>query len=80
MAVVDAFEAMTSTQFYRAALDAEAAAIEIEKAASKKYDPKVVEAFKKALPAMLKAKSESADSLGDLINLDFAKPAAKKAK
>ena len=84
MAVVDAFEAMTSTQFYHAPLDAEAAGIEIEKASGKKYDPKVVEAFKKALPAMLKVKNESADALGDLINLDFAKPggapAVKKAK
>ena len=80
MAVVDAFEAMTTTQFYHAAKDVEEAAIEIEKGAGKKYDPKVVEAFKKARPAMEKVKSEFADALGDLINLDFAKPAAKRAK
>jgi putative two-component system response regulator len=80
MAIVDAFEAMTSTQFYRAPRDAPTAAAEIEKAAGTKYDPKVVEAFKKALPAMLKVKEEFADALGDMINLDFAKPAAKKTK
>jgi putative two-component system response regulator len=80
MAVVDTFEAMTTTQFYHAAKDAEEAAIEIEKGAGKKYDPKIVEAFKKARPAMEKVKGEYADALGDLINLDFAKPAAKKAK
>jgi putative two-component system response regulator len=80
MAVVDAFEAMTSTQFYHAPKDAEEASLEIEMAAAKKYDPKVVDAFKKALPAMLKVKTEFADALGDLINLDFAKPAARKAK
>jgi cyclic di-GMP phosphodiesterase len=84
MAVVDTFEAMTTTQFYHPAKDAEEAAIEIEKGAGKKYDPKVVEAFKKARSAMEKVKTEFADALGDLINLDFAKtsasPGAKKAK
>jgi putative two-component system response regulator len=79
MAVVDAFEAMTSTQFHRAARDPEEAGIEIEKGAGKKYDPKVVEAFKKALPAMLKVRTEFADALGDMINLDFAKPSASPA-
>jgi len=84
MAVVDSFEAMTATQFYRAPKSNEDAAFEIEKLAGKRYDPKVVDAFKKALPAMLKVKSEFADALGDMINLDFAKmsasPAPKKPK
>ena len=72
MAIVDAFEAMTSTQFHRDALPIERAAGEIERGAGTKYDPKLVEAFKKALPVMQKVRETYADQLGDLINLDFA--------
>jgi putative two-component system response regulator len=72
MAVVDSFEAMTATQFYRGPKTIEDAAFEIEKLAGRRYDPKVVEAFKKALPAMLKVREAYADALGDQINLDFA--------
>ena len=72
MAVVDSFEAMTATQFYREPRPPDDAVFEIEKLAGKRYDPKVVEAFKKALPAMLKVRESLADALGDLINLDFA--------
>jgi len=84
VAVVDSFEAMTATQFYRAPKSNEDAAFEIEKLAGKRYDPKVVDAFKKALPAMHKVRESLADALGDMINLDFAKmsasPAPKKPK
>jgi hypothetical protein len=38
----------------------------------------VVAAFKKALPVMKKVRESYSDSLGDLINLDFARPKAKK--
>jgi putative two-component system response regulator len=79
MAVVDSFEAMTATQFYREPRKPDDAVFEIEKLAGKRYDPKVVEAFKKALPAMLKVRESLSDALGDLINLDFAKPAPKGA-
>jgi hypothetical protein len=72
MAVVDRFEAMTATQFYREPRKPDDAVFEIEKLAGKRYDPKVVEAFKKALPAMLKVRESLSDALGDLINLDFA--------
>ena len=78
MAIVDSFEAMTSTQFHRAALPIERAAGEISRAAGGKFDPKLVEAFQKALPVMQKVRETYSDALGDLINLDFApKPAAK---
>jgi putative two-component system response regulator len=73
MAIVDSFEAMTSTQFHREAMSIEAAATEIVKGAGKKFDPTVVEAFKKALPVMKKVRETYSDALGDLINLDFAK-------
>ena len=79
MAIVDAFEAMTSTQFHRDALPIERAAGEIERGAGTKYDPKLVEAFKKALPVMQKVRETYADQLGDLINLDFAPKGAQKA-
>jgi len=80
MAIVDAFEAMTSTQFHRDALPIERAAGETERASGSKYDPKLVEAFKKALPVMQKVRETYSDQLGDLINLDFApKTAAKPA-
>ena len=80
MAVVDAFESMTTTQFYREPMSVEDAAFEIEKHAGKRYDAKVVEAFKKALPVMTKVREAYSDKLGDMINLDFApKVAAKPA-
>ena len=81
MAIVDTFEAMTTTQFHREAISVDDAALEIEVKAGKWFDPKVVEAFKRALPVMKKVRETYSDSLGDLINLDFApkgpvKPAA----
>ena len=79
MAVVDAFEAMTTTQFYRAPRTVEEAAAEIEKGRGKRYDPAVVDAFRKALPVMKKVRETYSDALGDLINLDFA-PKKVKAK
>jgi putative two-component system response regulator len=80
MAIVDGFEAMTSTQFFREPMPIERAAGEIERGAGTKYDPKIVEAFRKALPVMKKVRETYSDSLGDLINLDFApKGAAKPA-
>jgi len=72
MAVVDAFESMTTTQFYREPRKPELAAAEIVKGAGSKYDPRVIEAFRKALPAMQKVLAAYSDALGDMINLDFA--------
>jgi putative two-component system response regulator len=80
MAIVDSFEAMTSTQFYRDPLPVDRAAAEIERGSGTRYDPKLVEAFKKALPVMQKVRETYADQLGDLINLDFAPKAAPAAK
>ena len=81
MAVVDAFESMTTTRFYREPRSVEDAALEIEVGGGKKYDPAVIEAFKKALPAMKQVREKFSDSLGDMINLDFApKGAAKPAE
>ena len=84
IAIVDAFESMTTTQFYREPMSVEDASYEIEKGSGKKYDPTLVAAFKKALPVMTKVREAYSDKLGDLINLDFAPkgttpPAAKPA-
>jgi putative two-component system response regulator len=79
MAVVDGFEAMTTTQFHRDPRRIEEAAAEIVRGAGTRYDPKIVEAFRKALPAMVKVRSVLSDALGDLINLDFAKTGAPPA-
>jgi hypothetical protein len=38
----------------------------------------VVAAFKKALPEMARVREAYSDALSDLVNLDFAKPKAKK--
>ena len=77
MAVIDAFESMTTTQFYRDPRKPEQAAAEIEKGAGTKYDPRVVTAFRKALPAMTQVLASHSDSLGDMINLDFANKTRK---
>ena len=78
---------MTTTQFYREPLSLEQAAQEILRYAGTRYDPKLTEAFKKALPTMRKVRLAIADELRDIVNLDFraapsaaaaAKPAAAK--
>lgn len=78
MAVVDSFEAMTTTQFYRDPLTIDRAAAEIVRGAGTSYDPAVIEAFKKALPEMRKVHDEVSDKLGEIVNLDFARPAGAK--
>ena len=79
MAIVDTFEAMTTTQFHRDAIPVDKAAQEIAAGAGRKFDPKLVEAFQKALPVMKKVRETYSDALGDLINLDFAPKGAQKA-
>jgi putative two-component system response regulator len=72
MAIVDSFESLTTTQFFRAAQPVEKAAAEIIKQSGRKYDPALIEAFERALPVMKKVRESYSDQLGDLINLDFA--------
>jgi putative two-component system response regulator len=82
MAIVDSFEALSATQFFREAVSVEKAAEEIIKHAGRKYDPVLIQAFQKALPVMKKVREAYSDQLGDLINLDFAggKAAVKAAE
>jgi HD-GYP domain-containing protein (c-di-GMP phosphodiesterase class II) len=51
LAVVDAFDAMTSGRPYRSALSADRAAAEIRRCAGTQFDPDVAEAFLDALDA-----------------------------
>jgi putative two-component system response regulator len=83
MALADAFEAMTTTQFYRQE------PFKIDEAASamvphfgKQFDPGLAAALTKALPAMRQVREKVTDKLGELIDLNFsvggpAKPAGK---
>ncbi len=73
MALVDAFEAMTTTQFYRQkpyTIDEAAKLIKAE--FGKQFDPSLADAFDKALPVMRKVRETFSDALGDLINRDFS--------
>jgi putative two-component system response regulator len=73
MALVDAFESMTTTQFYRQKpLTVDQAAVQITQGFGKHFDPSLAEAFAKALPVMRKVRETYADALGDMINLDFS--------
>lgn len=71
IAVADAYEAMTTTQFYRDPLPFEQAEAEILRGSGSLYDPAIVEAFRKAAPAMRKVRAVFPDTLRDIINLDF---------
>ena len=77
MSVVDAFESMTTTQFYREPLSVPEAANQIVASSGTKYDAKLIEAFKKALPLLKQVREKYSDALGDLINLDFSPGRAK---
>jgi putative two-component system response regulator len=72
MAIVDTFESMTTTQFYREPLNVLEAATEIAEGAGRRFDPRMVDAFKKAFPEMRKVRDKFSDDLGDMINLDFS--------
>jgi putative two-component system response regulator len=84
MGIVDSFESMTTTQFYREALPFEEAARQILAGGGTKYDPKLMEPFRKALPAMQKVRQAITDKLGERVNIDLyrdadATPSAPKA-
>ncbi len=73
MAIVDAFESMTTTQFYRQKpFTIDEAAKLIKESFGKQFDPGLAAAFDKALPTMRKVRETYSDALGDMINLDFS--------
>lgn len=71
MAIVDAFENMTTTQYRRDPIPVDEAALSIRDEAGKAFDPALLAAFNAALPAMRKVRSKLADSLGEILDLDF---------
>ena len=72
MAIVDSFESMTTTQFYRERKTFDQAAREILDASGKQFDPAMVQAFGQALPEFKRILQTYRDQLGDMLNLDFA--------
>jgi putative two-component system response regulator len=73
MGIVDTFEAMTTTQFYRQQpFTPEEAAKTIREGFGTLFDPSLKDAFEKALPVMKKVRDTYSDKLSDLINLDFS--------
>jgi len=76
-ALADVFEAMTMTQHYREPLEIAAAAKAIAEQSGKQFDPRVVEAFRKALPKMMEVKNAYPDERAGMHELNFmAAPAA----
>jgi putative two-component system response regulator len=73
MGIVDTFEAMTTTQFYRRKpFTIEEAARTIRDGFGTLFDASLKDAFEKALPVMKKVRETYSDALSDLINLDFS--------
>jgi putative two-component system response regulator len=73
MGIVDTFEAMTATQFYRRQpFTPEDAAKTIRDGFGTLFDPSLKDAFDKAFPVMKKVRDAYSDALSDLINLDFS--------
>jgi putative two-component system response regulator len=73
MSIVDAFEAMSTTQYYREAMSVDDAMRELGKGAGSAYDPRLVQAFQGRAKQVSDVLARTADALGDIINLDFAK-------
>jgi cyclic di-GMP phosphodiesterase len=78
MALVDAFEAMTTTQFYRQEpFSVEEASSAMGPHFGKQFDPGLQAALAKALPGMREVREKVTDRLSELLDLDFSpgKPA-----
>ena len=78
MALADAFEAMTTTQFYRQEpFKVDEAASALAPHFGKQFDPGLAAALAKALPTMRQVRAKVSDKLSELLDLDFS-PAAPK--
>jgi putative two-component system response regulator len=73
MALADAFEAMTATQFYRQEpFSVDEAASALAPHFGKQFDPGLEAALAKALPAMRQVRAKVSDKLSELLDLDFS--------
>ena len=61
VAVADVFDALTSKRYYKDAFSVEESMKIIEDSSGKDFEPRLVEAFKKALPQMIKIVNELVD-------------------
>ena len=77
MALVDAFEAMTSTQRHRSAISSVDAAKKITADSGKQFDPKVVAAFMKVVKQFDEIRAKHKDELEGIHDLDFGSPKKK---
>jgi putative two-component system response regulator len=77
MAVVDAYEAMTTTQRYHAPIATQEAAKRILAESGKQFDPSVVAAFTKVIKEFDAVHAKFKDELEGIHNLDFAAPKKK---
>lgn len=80
MALVDAFEAMTTTQRHREPLTVAGAANVIVQEAGKQFDPRVVAAFRKVARQFADVRRAIADELEGIHDLDFAAPAPPRRR
>jgi putative two-component system response regulator len=79
MALADAFEAMTATQFYRQTpFSVDEAASALAPHFGKQFDPGLQAALAKALPAMRQVREKVSDKLSELLDLDFSPAVAAK--
>jgi putative two-component system response regulator len=62
VAVADVFDALTSKRYYKDAFSVEDSMKIIEDSSGKDFEPRLVEAFKKALPQMIKIVNELTDT------------------
>jgi putative two-component system response regulator len=77
MALVDAFEAMTSTQRHRSAISSMDAAKKVAADSGKQFDPKVVAAFMKVVKQFDEIRANHKDELEGIHDLDFGSPKKK---
>lgn len=62
VAVADVFDALTSKRYYKDAFSIEQSMAIIEENSGKDFEPRLVEAFKNALPEMIKIVNEHQDT------------------
>ena len=62
VAVADVFDALTSKRYYKDAFSVEESMKIIEYSSGKNFEPRLIEAFKNALPEMIKIVKELADT------------------
>jgi hypothetical protein len=71
VAIADVFDALVSVRPYKRAIPIDEALNYMTDQAGKHFDPTLIEAFKRALPEILRIKDIYADENGSLTDLEF---------